>query len=245
MKKITDDDLVLVYYGEHSDADLVRRVAEDPQLTNRLAVLSEQLSALDVAMEPPSRSSDYGAEVWQKLVPTLADQGPARKPWSWAWLKPTAAFASVLAAIGVAFILGRQTAPVADSISNPPQLASSVNSGRVLASYSASYLQQMDVLLTGLANQSAPADINTWAAEMLLKNRVVRVAAENAEQHRLAQLLRELEPLLIELSHETAVASPRVRQRLQTEAQDTWLLRVRVMQSELATQPNKTSGLSI
>ncbi|GJM08971.1 MAG: hypothetical protein DHS20C11_12470 [Lysobacteraceae bacterium] len=245
MKKITDDDLVLVYYGEHSDADLVRRVAEDPQLTNRLAVLSEQLSALDVAMEPPSRSSDYGAEVWQKLVPTLADQGPARKPWSSAWLKPTAAFASVLAAIGVAFILGRQTAPVADSISNPPQLASSVNSGRVLASYSASYLQQMDVLLTGLANQSAPADINTWAAEMLLKNRVVRVAAENAEQHRLAQLLRELEPLLIELSHETAVASPRVRQRLQTEAQDTWLLRVRVMQSELATQPNKTSGLSI
>lgn len=245
MNKITDDDLILVYYGEHSDAELVRRVAEDPQLTQRLATLSEQLSVMDVAMEPPPRSSTYGAEVWQKLVPAMVEPTSARRRLSWGWLKPTAAFASVLAAIGVAFILGRETATIPDAASEPPALASTVNSGRVLASYSASYLQQMDVLLTGLANQSTPADINTWAAEMLLKNRVVRVAAENAEQHRLAQLLRELEPLLIELSHESAVASPRVRERLQTEAQDTWLLRVRVMQSELAPQPNKSSGLSI
>ena len=245
MKNITDDDLILVYYGEHSDPELARRVAADPRLSSRLAVLSEQLGALDMAMEPPARSSDYGAEVWQKLVPALAEQTPVDERSLWGWLKPAAAFATVLAAIGVAFVLGRQTAPVSEPISDVPQVASSVNSGRVLASYSANYLQQMDVLLTGLANQSAPADINVWAAEMLLKNRVVRVAAENAEQHRLAQLLRELEPLLIELSHESAVASPRVRERLQAEAQDTWLLRVRVMQSEMSPRANKTPALSI
>ena len=47
MKTIRDDDLVLLYYGEHEDPTLARRVAADPELSRRFQRLSTELATLE------------------------------------------------------------------------------------------------------------------------------------------------------------------------------------------------------
>ena len=61
MTKITDEELVLLYYGEHDDPTLASRVAESEELSARFDALCAELKLAD-AYRPPHRGSDYGAD---------------------------------------------------------------------------------------------------------------------------------------------------------------------------------------
>ena len=70
MKHITDEDLTLLYYGEHEDPALAVTVAKSEELSARYDALCAELKLAD-NYQPPQRGDDYGAEVWQRISSRL------------------------------------------------------------------------------------------------------------------------------------------------------------------------------
>jgi len=238
---ITDNDLVLLYYGEHEDPALAARVARDPALSQRFEQLAAALRLTEL-IQVPARSEDYAARVWQAIAPRLEDR-KATRPQRW-WQSLAAprfslAGAFSLAAVAfLAFTLGRQgavdpEAPVQQA-SSPAELVANLDPTRLLASSVSDHLDTVDLLLTQFANGATPAaDEADWATDMLVANRLYRQAAAARGDQRLAQFLGDLEPLLIELAFEAQSASPETRARMQGEVRNGLLFRVRVMNRQL------------
>jgi len=74
MKPLDDDDLILYLYGESADPEEVREALESsPELRARCESLRLVLAAVDGALPVPERGEGYGAEVWARLAPRLAE----------------------------------------------------------------------------------------------------------------------------------------------------------------------------
>lgn len=244
MKQVTDNDLVLLFYGEHEDASLAARVAQSKELSARFEALCADLKRAD-AYEPPERGEDYGAEVWQRISPHLT-QAPTRnaawRAWFPSFSEPRFSLAGVLGialVAAVAFMLGRNGGPVAEpgvpgTIADSAALIAGIDSSRLLASSVSGHLEQVDRVLTQFANSSESTDFEAdWATDMLVANRLYRQAAAAQGSQKLAVFLGELEPLLIELAYEAQTASAATRERMQQEVNDGLLFRVRVVNQQL------------
>lgn len=245
MKNITDDDLMLLYYGEHDDPAMAAAVAESPELTERFEALCAELSRVDDFV-PPQRSEDYGAEVWRRISPQL-DSGQGKYATRWnTWLsalgQPRFSWASALSLVVVAslaFMLGRQGSqpgeliPVNTGLA-PATAQSGLNTERLLASSVSGHLDQLNLTLTEFANtaDTAVADAGRITG-LLVANRLYRQAAVTRGDHQLAAFLSELEPVLLELAHEAHNQSPTARVRMQQEIKDRLLFRIRVMNKQL------------
>jgi hypothetical protein len=245
MKKISDDDLTLLYYGEPDDPALAASVAASPELTARYDALCSELGRVD-DLVPPERGDDYGADVWRRISPRL-ESGQKR---------PTDLLQSLLSVLGrprfslagalslamvavLAFTLGRQggqpamPAPAGTS-ELPAALVSGMDTGRLLTSSVSGHLEQLNLALTQFANmpETSSGDAER-ATDMLVANRLYRQAADSQGNAMLAAFLAELEPLLIELAHEAHKTSPATRDRMQQEVRDSLLFRVRIMNKQL------------
>lgn len=247
MKHITDDDLVLLYYGEHEDPNLATAVAGSPELSARFEALGEALGRIDV-LAPPEREDDYGSDVWRRISPQLAAEAakPASK-WS-VWLtaarQPRFSWAGALSLALVAtlaFMLGRQesqpdtTAPALVEITPATELPG-LDAGRLLTNSVSGHLDQLNLVFTEFANNSEMPVSNANAdriTDMLVANRLYRQAAESRGDHQLAAFLSELEPILIEMAHEAHTESPTAHARMQEEIRNILLFRIRVMSQQL------------
>jgi hypothetical protein len=236
MKPLEDDDLILYLYGESADPEAVRREIESSaELRARCESLRRVLAAVDGAVPVPERGESYGAEVWARLAPRLAREGrrlsfpvrPRRQAPGWVrW----AAAALVLLALG--FSLGRLGSRPA---ALPPQARD-----RILLATVASHLERSERLLTEVANAPDAADLaaeRAWARDLLAANRLYRQSTRQAGRQRLAGVLDELEPFLLDLAHAPdkppAEELAALRERIASQA---LLFKVRVASDRLETR---------
>jgi hypothetical protein len=241
-KPITDNDLVLLYYGEHDDPQLAARVARSPELSRRFERLGAGL-ALTEHYRAPEPAPDYGSRTWAAISSRLqASDTPRRARWWTALAAPRLSLAGAfgIAAVAVlAFVLGRNAAEQPGGalplpVSPGAVAAASLDPARLLTSSVAGHLDDVDLVLTQFANNSEPAANEAeWATDMLVANRLYRQAASTRGDQRLARFLGELEPLLIELAYQAQNATPTSRARMQQEVRDGLLFRVRVMNQQL------------
>jgi hypothetical protein len=245
MSKITDDDLTLLYYGEHENSEMAAMVAESDELSARFDALCAELRLAD-SYHPPHRGSDYGADVWQRISPRLA---PERKgfterlrDWLNAIAQPRFSLAgavSIAVVAVLAFTLGRNGG--LDNINEVPAPASAttvamanIDSNRLLTHSVSGHLDQVNLVLTQFANSTESSNSEAeYATDMLVANRLYRQAAVKQGNHKLAAFLADLEPLLIELAYEAQSGSAATRERMQKEVRDGLLFRVRVMNKQL------------
>lgn len=209
---MNDESLVLLYYGELDAREaeaLRRRLAEEPELAARFAALGAELDAM---MEPriPERDSNYGRRVWARVDAAL-DAAPARGfPWS---RLRFAGGVLVLAMVAVtAFQMGRMTPAAPMSVPLANVSTGGEEPARLLQASLANHFDSADRLLTEIANGDA-AEVNIesekeWAKVLLVANRLYRYAAEQAGQPRIAQLLSDMEPVLIELANGAGQLTP-------------------------------------
>ncbi len=248
MTKITEQDLTLLYYGEHEDPGFAARVAESEELSARFKALSDELELVD-AYQPPERGEDYGAEVWQRIAPHLVASQPRTQPvfsWWQNFIQPrfsTAGFLGVVLVAVLAFTLGRNSDGPGPRPVTPTALAdvASIDTGRLLASSVSGHLEQLNIVLTEFAH-SDPESLSKadWAMDLLVSNRLYRQAANAGGNRRLASFLASLEPLLIELAYEVHSASNNARERLQGEVRDDLLFKIRVMNNQLKSSQIST-----
>ncbi len=245
MNKITDDDLTLLFYGEHENPQLAARVAASDELSARFDALSAELRLVD-SYHPPHRGSNYGSKVWQQISPQLVEERHAStgrlKTWLAAIAQPRFSMAGALSIALVAvfaFMLGRNggqdsiTQPLNPTIGTTVSLAG-IDSNRLLTHSVSNHLEQVNLVLTQFANTTESNSSEAeYATDMLVANRLYRQAATSQGNHKLAAFLTELEPILIELAYEAQSGSTATRERMQQEVRDGLLLRVRVMNNQL------------
>ncbi len=164
--------------------------------------------------EPPA---DLAARVWQELRPRLAERrswherlfSRAGAGWGPGWTLAAVSL-TVVAALGIGYLAGRREAAVPAAPVAATGLSTAARERLLLASVE-SHLAGSERLLTRVTN-AAPSDAtalaeeSVWAEALVSSNRLYRAAAERSGQRRIAALLDELEPLLLELSHSTAGA---------------------------------------
>ena len=245
MRKITDDDLTLLFYGEHDDPALAATVAGSEELSARFDALSAELRLADNFV-PPHRGDDYGAEVWQRISPRLAGERAASagrvKTWLTSFSQPGFSLAGALSFVLVAvlaFTLGRNGSQ--DSITEPLDPVNgtafalpAIDSDRLLTRSVSGHLEQVNLVLTQFANTMETSSSEAeYATDMLVANRLYRQAAASQGKHKLAAFLADLEPLLIELAYEAQSGSAATRERMQQEIRNGLLFRVRVMNKQL------------
>ncbi|HWM89672.1 MAG TPA: hypothetical protein VN493_02780 [Thermoanaerobaculia bacterium] len=232
--KYTEDDLVLFFYGEADDPTAIREaLAADPELRARFEALDRVLSAVDLPV--PERPEAYGARVWARLRPRLEK----RSFWSFlagprlAWAGAAAVLLLLLPVAG--FVAGRLWQPEATVARGLPEPARD----RILSGEVATHLESSERLLVELANADPDVAMDlsaerAWAQDLLAANRLYRQSARHGGRKRLASLLDDLEPFLLELAHTPDETSPdemlALRDRIEEQA---LLFKVRILGERL------------
>ncbi len=249
MTHLSDDDLVLHYYGEDGVTPGARdHVAACGPCRDRLAALERALSAI-AAAPVPERGDSYGREVWDRIRPQLDTPEPVSlRRWWWSghlFTWPRLALAGGLAALLIAaFVAGR----VWQSPPPGPATASAALQGqeRILLVAVGHHLERSARMLVELTNLNGGATVNIsmeqeQAADLIAANRLYRQAAVRAGENGLASVLDDLERVLVEVTNSPATLSAADVSDLRQRLDDTGLLfKVRVTESQVQQRQRAT-----
>lgn len=234
MTHLTDEDLILHYYGETAKpAAAEEHLDACPDCRAAFSALQRVLNAMD-ALPVPERAVDYEAAVWRRLV------GAGIRPPFWRrrfirWPVAGLALASALVAV---LLVERPPA-------QPPVRAARiapVSQERILRLTIGDYLDRSGVVLTELANagDGGSVDISAEqerASSLLAECRLYRQTALRTEDQMVAGVLDELERVLVEIAHAPSRLDPaqagELRERLRSEGV---LFRMRVLSSTVRNQ---------
>jgi hypothetical protein len=256
MNHLTEEQLVLHYYGEEGDAlGAERHLEECPGCRDIYSSLQRVLNVVD-ALPVPDRGPEYPAEVWRRISPAI----PARRKWGlfgskpsgflpsfeWRWAATAAAMACLLAA---AFYTGRHYPQgVTPSPAGRPQttaIADPQAGERVLLVAVGDYLERSQMVLIELANADPKGKLDISfererAAGLVSESRLYRQTAEHTGDTAVAGMLDELDRVMLDIAHGPSEVSPAelesLRQRLKTEG---ILFKIRVLGSKVRTPEGK------
>ena len=243
---LTDDELVLHYYGEMSDAAEAKACAhldECAACRDNLARLQRVMSAID-ATPIPEPDAWFEQRAWARLEPALT-ASDRRPPWQLPWR--AIAWGAVAALVVIAaFVAGQfasKPAPPVQSASAP-----AVMPERVLLVDLGDHLDRTELALVEFVSGTDGEHITSSrdrVQELVAANRLYRRTALTSGDRAVADVLDELERALIEIAGTTPSASTTdldvMRQRIDTRG---LLFKVRVMREQLqerakGTQPAK------
>jgi hypothetical protein len=239
---LSDDDLVLHYYGELP-------AAEAAQATTHLSScaachegyrrLQRLLAAVDdAALATPELPAHFERTVWARLEPNL--QRRDRRWFSWFVLSPArlAWVCGIVALVGAAFMAGRMVERPAAPAAIADGAADRVRE-RILLVDLSDHLERSQMVLVEIlsADDQQPvsmADERTRAEELVGANRLYRqVAAANGDAT-MADFLDDLEQVLVDVAATPETLSSQdlgeVRRRIESKS---LLFKVRVVSSEV------------
>jgi hypothetical protein len=257
MNHLSEEQLILHYYGESGDAGEGCDALETEQHLETCSdcrglygSLQRVLNVVD-SLPVPERAADYGAQVWKRIEHRI----PARRrnwfalPGGWRWAAASAACAALMVA---AFFAGR----IYPGGRKPAQVASvDTQAGqRVLLVAVGDYLERSQMVLIELANANPKAamDISSEqerAVDLVTETRLYRQTAEHTGDTQITGVLDELERVLVDITHAPSNISPQqlqeLRQRLEAEG---ILFKIRVLGSNVRNQDvpaAKTAGRTL
>jgi anti-sigma factor RsiW len=224
-RHLTEEDLILHRYGEAPEPEAIEsHLASCADCRGQRDRLEADLALLD-RLVVPERDAAYGAAVWRRLKPRLAE--PPRPVF--AWWRPLA-FATIAAALlAAAFLAGRFWRLTPEE---GRALAPEVRE-RILLGAVGDHLDRSQVALLEYvhAPATAPEDPRETrvAEELVAANRLYRQSAASAGEAGVASVLDELERVLLELAHDPG---PEGRAKLQRRIEET-LFKIRVIRSQV------------
>lgn len=240
-----EEELILYRYGESPESEAVERhLAGCERCREEYASLCGVLGAVDVA-PVPERPDDYPEKIWR----FVERSGPRRRPDWRSWLSgPRLALAGSLAVLLlVAFLAGRVSGR-RDFEFGP--LAVETRE-RILLVAVGEHLEASQRVLIELVNADVTggvdlADAQPLARDLAADNRVYRRTATEAGQPALADLLDDLERVLLELANGpenlNAIQLAELRRRIEARG---LLIKVRFVGQEVrerARRPAQPTG---
>jgi hypothetical protein len=244
MTHLGEEELILYYYGEGDGSPAVRAHLDACEACRaEYSSLQRVLNVVDTA-PVPERGAEYGAHVWHRLEGSLG----ARRRWVGPLLWPArhwAAVAGMVALVAAAFLAGRYY-PGAHPAT---QMAAGQVRERVLLVAVGDHLERSQMVLIELMNAPPDRPLNVSfergrAEDLASANRLYRQTAARTGDARVANVLDELEPLLVEIAHSpselTADELTDLQRRIQAEG---ILFKVRVLGSTVRAQERRTASV--
>jgi hypothetical protein len=246
MRHLTQSELVLFYYREKGGMD--RQQAEKHlqacELCRReLADLTQALNVIE-SLPIPERDENYGREVWTRIRPRLAE-GFGRRWNFFLPLRTWALAASLAVLLVVAFWSGRlwqqRHTPTVAAIPAPAR-------ERILMVAVGDHLERAQMLLVEVMNEEAagPVDVSQkkqLAQDLVQSNRLYRQSALRDEQPGVANVLDELERVLLHISHSPNEISADELASLQHQIESQGILfKVRVVELEVQEKQKKAGS---
>jgi len=235
---LTEDELVLHYYGEMSaseDAATAAHLTSCEACHDNLRRLQRVLAVVDeTALAGPELPEHFERTVWAKLEPSL------QRPRHWtSWLTWTPrhaiAAAALVLVIGAAFMAGRLSPRPADSVT----VAVDNLRERILLVDVGDHLDRSQMMLVELVSaddegQFDMSDERARAEQLVVANRVYRQTATATGDAGLVDLLDELERTLVDIAaspeHLSAERLAEVQHRIQARS---LLFKVRVVSADV------------
>jgi hypothetical protein len=236
MSHLSNDELVLYYYGEPDAAVEIEEHLAACADCRRGYVKLQTVLGLVEHQPVPERAADYEEQVWRKLEPKLGRRrfaGWVRR------LEPRRlAWGGVLAAaVAAVFLAGRAARPPAQPVPQSEQAGE-----RVLMLAVGEHLERSELVLVELANtQTSDISFEQSTAEDLLgANRLYRQSAISTGDAKTAEILEDLERVLLEIAHTPPKVSAVQLDELRQEIQDRGILtKVKSFGSQLREQEEK------
>jgi hypothetical protein len=236
MSHLSEEQIVLHYYGDAEDAtEVERHLAACPDCRAEFARVQSMLGQIE-PLEVPEPAAGFEEKTWLNLRDHLPEKGSflrrflqGRQKWALA-----GAMAVLLAA---AFLAGRFWPRPGQQVAQQPP--SQVNPQRVVLVAVGDHLERSQMLLVEIMNADAKGPINfsneqAEARELLDSNHLYRVSSQQAGDPQVAHLLDQLGRVLAEIANGPAEVSPgdleQVRHTIQSEG---LLFKVRVVSSEV------------
>lgn len=209
----TEEDLVMLYYREAPDG-IRAHLERCPECRAAFRNLARVLDACDDLPVPEPRAG-FESRMWSRIRPQLHPRKRNR------WL----VWAAAAAMLAAAFLAGRFSRPRTE-LPAPAMLAEGRQ--RVLAMALSEHLERSQMMLTEFANGPEVSGERQRARDLLDENRLYRQAASDAGDPALAQVLDQLERVLLDLSHGSDPAA--IRSRIESES---LLFKLRVLESHI------------
>ncbi len=241
MNHLSEEQLILHYYGEEDDALAAERhLGECEDCRTLYGSLQRTLNVVD-SLPVPEPGAEYGEQVWKRIEHRLPARRRARWLWAlpapWRWAAASAAFAALLVA---AFLAGR----FYPHPRQPVQLAAADPQAgeRILLVAVGDYLERSQMVLIELANAHSPGSLDISseqerAVDLVSENRLYRQTAGHTGDSAVASVLDELERVLLDITHAPSRLSAgeleKLRQRLEAEG---ILFKIRVLGSNVRNQ---------
>jgi hypothetical protein len=241
MPHLTEEDLILHYYGElQSDAaaHTAGHLRECAACRGAFTKLQRVFAMVDAAPEP-ALSDGFERIVWARLQPAL---GHAPGGWArWFVLSPArlAWLAAIVVLVGAAFVAGRLSHPQGGTPTVSNSVAGKELRERVLLSDLSEHLDRSQLMLVDLVSAESERDVDvpverTRAEQLLSANRLYRQTAVDTGNLALAQVLDDLEQVLVDIATSPDRVSAEDLAAVQHRIDDKGLLlKVRVLSSEV------------
>jgi hypothetical protein len=211
MKHVGEEQLVLFYYGEPENApEVEEHLAACETCRTDYQALQRVLNSVE-SLPVPERPPEYEASVWDKLTIRLGASPqrtwtlPAPRRWIRVWISAGAVAALMVAA----FLAGREW-----RIETPSRQAEARE--KMLLVAVGNHLDRSQLVLIELANadprRAAKQGLDIsyeqrTAADLLEANRLYRQTAASAGDAETADILDDLERVLLEIAHSPSVVS--------------------------------------
>jgi len=250
MNHLTEEQFVLYYYGEGDGSPAVRAHLDACEACRaEYASLQRVLNVVDSA-PVPERDANYGAQVWNRLQPSLKW---GRPPGLLRWDRPSGlswwpAAALVATLVVAAFLAGRYypKAPLYLKVGAQAANAGQVRE-RILLVAVGDHLERSQTVLLELVNARPGESLDVAsererAGDLVAENRLYRQTAARTGDTRVASVLDDLEPVLLEIAHGPDLLTPEevenLRQRIEG---DGILFKVRIAGSTVRRHEEKAA----
>jgi len=233
---LTEDELILQYYGEIERADR-GRVESHLESCIECQLASTKLRRVMMLVDsaaPVEAPLGFERTAWARLEPALDQQ----KRRGFFWIPQFALAGGVAALVMVAFMAGRFTTTDPAGVTTASPVAAA-DPDRLLLAEVGDHLDRTQMMLVELANaETDHADVlgleQGRAVDLVAANRLIRQSAEQSGDVVIADVLEDLERVLLEIANSPAEASSNDLTDLQSRITDQDLLfRLRVIASEM------------
>ncbi|HEV3218154.1 MAG TPA: hypothetical protein VGZ48_00175 [Candidatus Acidoferrales bacterium] len=253
MKHLNEQELVEYRYADAADrAEAARHLHECAECRAEYERLERVLAAVD-ALPVAEPAADYEERLWRALEPQIATR---KRGFDWSgwreWLAPRrlVPIGAVALLVVAAFVAGRylpRRNPEPNVAGNTPQAAPQQVRERILLVAVGDHLDRAQTVLleisnaetdgTGKGARRGEVDISQEqqrAESLLAENRIYRQTAEHTGDNTVANVLDELEPVLMDIVHSPPEVSGAELAELQKRIESQGLLlKVRVLDSSV------------
>jgi hypothetical protein len=237
---LTEDELILHFYGETERADTARvesHLESCAECQSAKEKLHSVMALVDSAA-PVEAPIGFERIAWARLEPAL-DRN-ARSGWrTFFWFPQWALAGGVAALVLAAFVAGRFSGGDAAVTTPNTRVVASVEPGRVLQTAVGDHLDSTAMMLVELANADTDgADVlageQERAVDLVAANRVIRASALQSGDAQIVDILEDLERVLLEVANAPANATSNDLTDLRSRiTREDLLFRLRVIASEM------------